>query len=160
MAQLDALWTDLASNNAATAYQAICRLRAAPRQAVPLCEQHLKPVLHVDAKRLAQALRNLDSDQFTVREKGYKELESQGEAAEGALRQALTGKVSLEMRMRVGQLLQRLERPSAWRRSRVLEVLENIGNLDARRLLNVLAQGAPQARLTEEAQAALDRLRR
>lgn len=50
--------------------------------------------------------------------------------------------ILLETRKRVEQLLQRLEGPSAWRRSRALQVVENIGNSEARRVLNNLAQGA------------------
>jgi hypothetical protein len=47
-----------------------------------------------------------------------------------------------------------------WRQSRALEVLEHIGNPESRRVLLALAQGAPHARLTKEAKAALDRLER
>jgi hypothetical protein len=39
-----------------------------------------------------------------------------------------------------------------------LEVLESIGTLEARRVLNRLAEGEPKALLTQEAKAALTRL--
>lgn len=158
--QLDQLWTDLAAKDAATAYQAMCTLRALPRQAVLLCELHLKPVPRADVKRLAEALHNLDSDQFTVRDQATKDLESLGEAAESALRQALAGQLSVEVRRRVEQLLDRLEGAAPWHRERALELLEQVGGPGARRVLTALAHGAPQARLTGEAQAALDRLGR
>jgi hypothetical protein len=159
-AQLDKLWNDLAANDAVTAYQAICALRASPRQAVPLLERHLKPVPRADAKRLAQALRDLDSDRFAVREQAAKELEAMGEAAEPALRQALAGKPSEELRRRLEQLLGRLEGAEELRRARALEGLEQADSPESRRLLTALAQGAPQARLTREAQEALKRLGR
>jgi hypothetical protein len=37
-------------------------------------------------------------------------------------------------------------------------VLERVGTAEARRLLEALARGAPEARLTQEAKAALARL--
>jgi hypothetical protein len=159
-AQLDKLWTDLAANDAALAYQAMCILRASPRQAVPLLEKHLKPVPRPDAKRIAEALRNLDSDRFTVRNQAAKELEDLGEAVEPALRQALADKPSPEVQRRLGLLLDQLEGANRLRRSRAVEVLEQTGTAEARRLLQTLAEGASEAWLTQEAKAALERLER
>jgi RNA polymerase sigma factor (sigma-70 family) len=156
--QLNNLWSDLAATDAAVGYRAICNLRASPRQALPLFEQHLGPVPAPDAKRLAQALRNLDSDQFTLRQQATKELEQMGEAAEMSLRQVLAEKPSLEVRQRVAMLLARLEGAEQLRQMRSLEVLEQAGDSESRRLLTALARGAPQARLTREVQAALDRM--
>jgi hypothetical protein len=41
---------------------------------------------------------------------------------------------------------------------RAIEVLEHIGTAEARELLQKLVEGAPEARLTREAKAALQRL--
>ena len=41
---------------------------------------------------------------------------------------------------------------------RALEALELIGNGDAKKVLEAVAKGAPDAELTQEAKAALDRL--
>jgi RNA polymerase sigma factor (sigma-70 family) len=158
--QCDGLWTDLASRDAAPAYRAICQLRAAPRQAAALLERHLKPVPRADAKRVAEAIRDLGSPQFTVRSRAMRDLETVGEAAEPALRQALASKPSEEVRRRLEQLLGRLEGAEELRRARALEVLEQADSPETRRVLTALAQGAPQARLTRAAQAALDRLGR
>jgi hypothetical protein len=61
-----------------------------------------------------------------------------------------------------GRLLERLElAPVAGERLqalRAVEVLERVGTPEARRLLETLAGGAPGARLTWEARAALGRL--
>jgi RNA polymerase sigma factor (sigma-70 family) len=159
-AQLDQLWADLATDHAATAYQAICTLRASPGQALPFIEKRLRPVPLVDVKRIAEAIRRLDSEQFTVRDQATAELEQLGDAAEAALRRALADKPSLEVRRRVERLLERLDGAEQRRRARALEVLENIGSPESRRVLSALARGAPDAYLTQEAQTSLDRLGR
>jgi hypothetical protein len=75
------------------------------------------------------------------------------------LRQALRGKPSAELRRRVGDLLQRLvtASPQRLRALRSLELLEGMNTAESRLLLQSLAGGAPDAWLTREAKAALDR---
>jgi hypothetical protein len=155
---LNNLWSDLAATNAITVYWAIDTLRASPQKAVGLFRQHLRPVPHANAQRLAELLRDLDSAKFTVRDRAAREMEALGETAEPELRQALSHPPSEEVRQRARRLLSRLEGTERWRRSRALEVLESIDDPESRRLLTTLAQGAPHARLTTQAQAALDRL--
>jgi hypothetical protein len=46
------------------------------------------------------------------------------------------------------------------RELRAVEVLERIGDAEARRLLEALSRGAPDARLTRDARAVLGRLAR
>jgi len=46
------------------------------------------------------------------------------------------------------------------RRWRVIQALEGVGTPEAQSELKALAEGAPVSRLTQEAQAALDRLRK
>jgi RNA polymerase sigma factor (sigma-70 family) len=159
-ARLKELWADLAAKDAGTAYRAICALRASPRQAAALLGQYLKPVPRADAKRLAEAVRDLSSARFATRERAMKDLEALGEAAEPALRRALADEPSEELRRRTEQLLGRLAGIEEVRRGRALEVLEQADSPEPRRVLTALAQGAPQARLTQQAQAALDRLGR
>jgi hypothetical protein len=120
-ADLDRLWADLASNDAVTAYRAICTLRASPRQAVRLLER-TTPLPTTDAKRVAQALRDLDSDEFVIRDRAAKELAEVAEAAEPALRLALAGKPSAELRRQLERLLGRIEAAAGGRRPRALEV--------------------------------------
>jgi hypothetical protein len=73
---------------------------------------------------------------------------------------------SLELRRRVESLLARAEAeqqtPSreAIQSLRALAVLERIGTGEAVALLTSLAEGAPEARLTQEARATLARLKR
>src|SRR5204863_9593567 len=112
---------------------------------IALFRKHLQPLPVADAKRLTAYLRDLDSDQFTVREKAKQELEKLGEAAEPALRRVLEAQPSAEVRRQVMQLLDRLGGPDRLRRSRTLEVLEWIGTAEARKVLEALADGAPDA---------------
>jgi len=84
--------------------------------------------------------------------------------AEAALRKALAGDPSLEVRQRVERLLDNLtgQVPQAGRlrELRAVELLELVGSPEARQLLQALAEGAPEARLTREARSAIRRLTR
>jgi hypothetical protein len=66
--------------------------------------------------------------------------------------------------VRIEALLGKLEGPVAsaetLRSIRAVEALEHIATPEARDLLDRLAAGAPEARLTREAKAALERLGR
>jgi hypothetical protein len=74
----------------------------------------------------------------------------------------LDGKPALEIRRRVQQLLNQSRdwTPERLREHRAIQALEHIGTPAGRQLLETLAQGAPEARLTDEAKAALRRLAR
>jgi RNA polymerase sigma factor (sigma-70 family) len=161
----DALWDDLASDDAGKAYRAIVALSAAPRDAVALLKERLKPVAAADARRVEKLIADLDSDTFDVREKAAKELEPIAEQASDALRKAMEGSASAEVRRRVEGLLESQEpggrqAPQALRQVRAVEVLESAGTPEARQLLEALARGVAGARLTREARAALDRVGR
>src|SRR5262249_12002905 len=90
------------------------------------------------------------------------ELEKRGFSAQAALRRALTADVSLEVRQRIEQLLRKLpdwlDQPEHVRILRALEVVERIGAAHAQAYLRDLSRGEPEARLTQEAGAALQRL--
>ena len=68
------------------------------------------------------------------------------------------------LKRRIQEVLAALETPGpfsadALRESRAVIALERIGTREARETLAVLAKGVPDARLTREAKAALERLR-
>jgi RNA polymerase sigma factor (sigma-70 family) len=158
-AEAEEAWDDLIGADAARAYQAIWRLVAAPRQALPLFRKHLRPVEAIEKNRLAQLLKELDDDAFAVREKATKELAGLGDHVEPELRKILEGNPSPEVRRRLQQLLERLRshRAQNWRQSRMLEVLEQMDTSEAQQLLESLTKGASGAWLTREAKAALER---
>jgi RNA polymerase sigma factor (sigma-70 family) len=160
-ADLEADWKDLAKD-AATGYAALGRLVSSPGRAIAFLGKQLRNVEPPDTKRIERLIADLDDEQFQVREQATKELEALVEHAAPLLRKALASKPSLEMRRRLVALLDRLDgaRPSAEtvRQIRAVEVLELIGNAEARRLLEKLAAESPERRLTHEAKAAMGRL--
>ena len=89
-----------------------------------------------------------------------------GEAVEPALKKALKTTSSTEVRAQVGRLLawllaEREGASGAWLRPlRAVEALEYAGTAEARDLLAKLSGGAPEARLTWESKASLNRLTR
>jgi hypothetical protein len=141
-------------------------LVAAAGQTVQRLRERLRPVPPVEARELARLVAALDSDRFAEREAAQKELGRLGDAAAAALRAALAGSPSLETRRRMEHLLEKQEAagraPSGerLRELRALQVLERIGNPEARQVLERLTQGAAGARLTQDARGALDRLAR
>jgi WD40 repeat protein len=159
---LAAAWAGL-RGEAAGAYRGMVKLMAAPDQAVRFLGERLEPVKAADPDRLAALLKRLDSDEFREREEATRELKKLGDAAESALRKALAGNPSAELRRGAEELLAGLDparSPRRLREGRAVEVLEYVGTAEARRLLEALAKGAPEARLTREAKASLRRLDR
>ncbi|MGH7222681.1 MAG: WD40 repeat domain-containing protein, partial [Gemmataceae bacterium] len=142
------------------AYDALWSFVAAPEQAVPLLRMHLRPAPRTDAKIVARLIADLDSNDFTIRQKATEELSKLGGAAAPALQQALEGKPALETRRRIQQLLDQSRDWTAerLRDHRGIQALEHLGTRSARQVLQALASGAPEAQRTKEAKAALQRL--
>jgi hypothetical protein len=128
-------------------------------QAVALLAKRLRPV---PADGLAELIADLDAEVFAKCQKATQELRLREFAARDALRKILAGKPTLEQRLRAEKLLRDLEdpvsTPELLRPWRAVMVLEQIGTPEARKVLQSMAQGALQARLTRDARAALDRL--
>jgi hypothetical protein len=162
-ADLEALWDELSGTDGAQAYRAIQRLAAAPEGAPFLRRRRLQPP-EPDERHLARLVDDLDADEFAVRERASQELAGLGLKAEAALRRALEGQASVEVRRRIENLLEKLKAgglhlPSPELISlRVLEALELSGSPTAQEVIADLANGPPEARLTREAKASLGRL--
>ncbi|HKI35235.1 MAG TPA: PQQ-binding-like beta-propeller repeat protein [Gemmataceae bacterium] len=161
-AQLTALWHELAGENAAEGYRAVGRAVAAGPQAVAPLRERLEQSAGVDGKRIASLIADLDSDEFDTRERATKELELIGVKAVPALRKALDGSPSAEVRQRTEGLLKKLDGPMAvgqqQRLARALEALEAIGAPEAVKALEALAKRGANDELGQEAKAALERL--
>ncbi len=155
-------WGDVGNADAARAQRAIWTLAAASRTAVPLVRQHLRPVPKTDAVALTRLIADLDSDDFATREKAQQAIAAHREGAEAELRRALRGPPSAEVGRRLNELLGSLRSlaPESLQEVRGVAVLEYAGTSEAREALEALAKGAPEARRTREAKAALERLTR
>jgi RNA polymerase sigma factor (sigma-70 family) len=154
------LWSDLAGDDAPRAYQAAGTLIADPERSVPFLRDRLHAVKE-DTPRIRKLIVDLNSEQFAVRDAARKELEKMDDAAHAVLRQALKEATSLEQRRRLEALLSVgwvVRSPEKLRQIRAVMVLEQIGDAEARRVLERLAAGAAEARQTREAKAALERL--
>jgi RNA polymerase sigma factor (sigma-70 family) len=157
---VDRFWADLADADAGKAFGVMKVLRANSTPAVSLLKERLRPVAASDPKKIARLIADLDQEDFTARESATKQLSELGELAEPALRAALNDKPSAEKRRRIDDLLKRLDPsnfPEVLRGVRAVEVLESLGTPEARQVLQTLAEGAAEARLTREAKAALER---
>src|SRR5262249_32268194 len=97
-AKLATLWADLADSDAAKAYRALAELDAAPMQSLPFLQPPLRPARATDAQQVPRLIRDLDDEQFAVRENAVRELSKLGQAAESALRQAQKKQSSLDFR--------------------------------------------------------------
>jgi WD40 repeat protein len=160
--QGDDLWDNLAGADGPRAYDALWRLALSPKESVPLLREKLRPAGPVDGKPIPRWIKELDDDNFDVREKATKNLERTGEAARAALEKAVADSTSAEVKQRAGSLLAKLDdgTPGAdeLHGLRALEVLEQVGTPEARQIIEGLTKGAPEVRLTREAKAALRRL--
>jgi hypothetical protein len=131
---------------------------------VGFLKTRLAPAEAVPARRLADLITDLDHEEFDRRQYASQELERIGEQAEPALRRALETSPSPETRRRLRQLLEALDDqpppPPMLRTIRALQVLKGIGKPAACRVIEDLTRGIPEARLTREAKASLERLTR
>jgi RNA polymerase sigma factor (sigma-70 family) len=153
----DRLWGDLAGENVPKAHDALWAFVAAGDSVVPFFAERLLP--EVNARRLAQLIADLDGEEFAAREKATAELEKLNVSAEAALRRTLKDRPSLETRRRIEALLEKAER---WNvvAGRALQVLEQIGTAEARKVFEALAKGDPEARLVQDARTSLERLKK
>jgi hypothetical protein len=150
---------------AATAYRSVCALAQYPAQSLPLIKEKLKPVERIEKKRMQTLIADLDHDDFACREAASQELSRIIYQAEPLLHEALATSKSPEQIKRLKALLKGrpewlIEDPDLLQSVRAIWVLQRIGSPEAKALLEKLAAGAPTARQTQEAQAALDYLKK
>jgi hypothetical protein len=164
-AELTSLWADLDSADPAKAHTAMARLTAAPAVALTLFRRELKPALGKapSEAEIQRLIADLGADSFEVRQKASKALNDLGMLVRPALFEALTKTPDLERKQRLKKLLDALRTgrsPEMVRPTRALEILERLGTPEALRLLETLARGNADSRLTSEAAETLKRLRR
>jgi WD40 repeat protein len=158
------LWDRLADDDGEKAADALSDLIEQPQLALPLLRDKLRPVPPIDKQRIAKLIANLEDDSFDVRKKANEVLEKQAELAEPALQARLANNPSLEVKQRIDRLLEKIQGPvlvaDQARALRALEALETIGTGEAVDLLDKMAKGTPESRVTQAARERLERLQK
>jgi HEAT repeat protein len=138
-------------------------LAAAPKDSIPFLKNCLKPIASPSRKRIAQLIANLASDDFDRRDEASKELEYLRETAASALKIAAQNSTDLEVRRRAEHTLKQISSfkvsRTLLREFRALEALEQMGTNEAGLLIQNLAKGASEVRLTQDAIATLKRMK-
>ncbi len=138
-------------------WQAQGRFLAESGKAVDWFAAHLAPFRRPKEAQITALIANLDHEDFATREKATAGLVAHWPFTEAALRQTATRPISAEARLRAKRILEEMEKrgasPNELRALRAVEVLEWIGTKEARKVLNGLTRGAPDARVTRQAAA-------
>ncbi len=144
----------------------ISRMVQAPAATLPFLKEHFRPAKKVTPSNDApdKLVADLASPNFKVRQAASKRLALLGDRALPALQKCLRVNPTLEVRRRALALVEAIAFPQVTaaelQTTRGVEVLERIGNAEARELLTALSQGDPLSRAAQEATAALRRLER
>jgi WD40 repeat protein len=154
------LWEALSGDDAVEAYRAVWALAADPI-GPDLLRAKITPMPSPRPEQIRQWLSDLSSDRFAVRERATRELERVRRSVGPDLRAALQQATGEEVRARLNRLLASItpERtPAEAIQARAATAMELAGTVAAKKLLADWAAGAPGARLTQDAKAALVRL--
>ncbi len=160
----EATWDDLASADAKKAFAVMRAIRSHPAEGLKILENRVRPVVTPDPAMVARLMADLNSDQFAIRERASAGLAKLRDLTVPALRDGLKAKPSPETQARIEKLLTAVEKnrldltAEEVREIRVTEILEGMGTPEAKQLLEALAKGVPEARLTQEAKESLTRL--
>ena len=163
-ADLPARWADLTGPDLVRMHAAAWRLRGSPGPALALLRREALPLAAPEPERLTRLIDELDDKRFAVRQAAQKQLEELGDLAALALNEALEKQPPLEKQRRIEAILSHVDdsdrSPERMKLRRMIQLLEMIGNDEARGVLERLAKGAPSSRLTQEAKESAERLTR
>jgi hypothetical protein len=161
--QLERWWEELASEDATVAYRAGWSFSLCPRETVPFLASKWTPAPAIGDDAIARLVSELRSKEFRVRSVAEKQLFRLADRVVPRLRRELEGDPPLELKRRVERLLEEIDNrhgsPELVLEERSLEILERIASPAAQELLQRLAEGTPDARLTRESKASLLRIR-
>jgi len=161
--ELASLWEKLAGDDVGKASIAVDVLAGAPTQAIPFLDERLRAVKPDKAEMtIAALIRQLDDDDFDVRQKGSQELAKLGHSAVPHLKTALNKQPTPEVKQAIEVLLSSMNQIAFTNEQRRLQwaimALELAGTLEARKILQEVAKGNAGAWLAREASASLKRL--
>ena len=157
----EAAWTAL-GKDPEVAGQAMAWLIKQPGVAVNLAKSLTREYAMMDLAGSSTALGNLESSNFSVRQKSIQAIEAAGDLMEPALLAAHNNAKTLEGKRRIQRLLENQYKngvsPKRLQTVRLVEVLEKMGTGDARACLVELGQGDFVTVAKEEACNALRRM--
>lgn len=157
-------WDALAGDEAAKAYAAAWELIDRGAQTIAFVREHLKPVKAADEALVRRLVAQLDAAAFADRETAAKSLRALEDSAIPTLRATLKAGLPATAAVRVEQMLAQAGAPipptESLRPLRAVAILERVGTESACKLLEQLAGGLAEARLTREAVEAMKRLQR
>lgn len=155
-------WDALADSDAEIAASAVKALLSTPQQAVVLLDQRLTAGEVHDLGELPRLIAELSGDDVKASLSSAVRLKAFGEKASPALFKALADNASPVVRSRIEGVLESIGQfpipPETLRRTRAIQVLEQIGSEDAKRILKRLAEVSPPTTASLDAEAALKRL--
>jgi WD40 repeat protein len=156
-----ALWDQLKSEDVSAAYSAIWTLVRHARQTVPFLDKQVNAVAKPEMTKIHLNLVNLGSNEFAKRQQATEAIKAMSEFAIPNLRRRLAENPPLDERQRINLLLKEAIHLTneQLRYLRAIQVLEYVGNREAKQGLQRLANGASESRLTQAAKATLERLR-
>jgi WD40 repeat protein len=153
-------WEGLGGKDGNQAWKAVWALAADPN-GPDLLRSKIAVVAAPRSDQVNRWVAELGADRYPVREAATRALQDLGRLAEPAMKAAREQTTSEEVRTRLDALLGKItaERtPAELVRARAVAAMELAGTPAARKLLVEWAAGAPGARLTTDAKAALGRL--
>lgn len=158
---LPKLWEQLASEKPATALRAVFAMTEIGAPAAAFLAERLRPASSDGVEKADRLIEQLDADTYAERQAASEALSKLGVKARLTMLAALEDNPSAEQRARLEALLaglpaRRMQRMTASREARAIEVLSRIGDPAARGLLSSLAVGAQGHWLTETARRALN----
>jgi hypothetical protein len=157
-----AWFKDLAGDDGERAYAALWALVRTPKASVAFLAEEPRLYSTTPVATIERWIADLDANKFAARERASRDLASILNEAEPHLKAALERNPSAEARRRIELLLHARSQGPTGRevlRFRVVEVLERVGTQAAVAVLRKLAVGPPDTLPTEDARAALGRLR-
>jgi hypothetical protein len=157
--QLEEVWNDLAESDVFRSYRASRYLAADPERTLPFLEKRVKPIPPGETEKIKGLIQELQNQNGGARRRAMTELRKHGEAALGALNQsAEEQRHNQAVQVMIVKLEKQVASPDRQRALKAVRALENMNTDGATALLNKLSHGAPGARLTTEAKAALERI--
>ena len=159
---LGELWDQLGDFDSRQSYEAMLRMVMISDSSVPFLKEKLTPIPKVCNQQIEQLVRDLDGPEAKVRQKAADRLRKIVDQAEMILHRSSAASSSKSFKDRVQQLLGDLEVAKSsdrLRSIRAIEVLETLHTAEAISILEHTATGAPDALVTKEAQASVDRLK-